>query len=120
MAFVVQPSASKMPSTQLLSAQTSSRAEFIQNVATASIASVMVSVPKIAGADDAGDLSMPTPEEQKQEVSKDTDCIIDVILASKPKKTIKTTLISTLQVSLGFHSVLIELVLASLEKGKLC
>ena len=74
MAFVVQPSASsKMPSTQLLSAQTSSRAEFIQNVATASIASVMVSVPKIAGADDAGDLSMPTPEEQKaQEVSKDT------------------------------------------------
>lgn len=74
MAFVVQPSASSnMPSTQLLSAQTSSRAEFIQNVATASIASVMVSVPKIAGADDAGDLSMPTPEEQKaQEVSKDT------------------------------------------------
>jgi hypothetical protein len=76
-AFVVQPSASKMPSTQSqLLAQTSSRAEFIRNVATASIASVMVSVPKIAGADDAGDLSMPTPEEQKaQEVSKDTDCI---------------------------------------------
>ena len=73
MAFVVQPSASKMPSTQL----SSSRAEFIRNVATASIASVMVSVPKIAGADDAGDLSMPTPEEQKaQEVSKDTDCIM--------------------------------------------
>ncbi len=75
-AFVVQPSASKIPSTQL-SAQTSSRAEFIRNVATASIASVMVSVPKLAGADDAGDLSMPTPEEQKaQEVSKDTDCIM--------------------------------------------
>jgi hypothetical protein len=65
-AFVVQPSASKMPSAQSqLLAQTSSRAEFIRNVATASIASVMVSVPKIAGADDAGDLSMPTPEEQK-------------------------------------------------------
>ena len=75
-AFVVQPSASKIPSTQL-SVQTSSRADFIRNVATASIASVMVSVPKIAGADDAGDLSMPTPEEQKaQEVSKDTDCIM--------------------------------------------
>lgn len=75
-AFVVQPSASKKPSTQL-SEQTSSRAEFIRNVATTSIATVMVSVPKIAGADDAGDLSMPTPEEQKaQEVSKDTDCIM--------------------------------------------
>ena len=69
-AFVVQPSMN-LSSTQL-HAQSFSRAEFVRNVATTSIASVLVSsAPRIAGADDAEDLSMPTAEEQKaQEVSK--------------------------------------------------
>ena len=51
--------------TTTLSAQTSSRAEFLRDVAATSIASVMVSLPGVAAADDAEDLAMPTEEEQK-------------------------------------------------------
>lgn len=46
-----------------LSAQT--RAEFLRDVAATSIASVIVSLPGAATADDAEDLAMPTAEEQK-------------------------------------------------------
>mmetsp|Transcript_25380 Transcript_25380/g.41216 ORF Transcript_25380/g.41216 Transcript_25380/m.41216 type:complete len:140 (+) Transcript_25380:77-496(+) len=61
-AFVVTSTSSI---TTTLSAQTSSRAEFLRDVAATSIASVMVSLPGVAAADDAEDLAMPTEEEQK-------------------------------------------------------
>ena len=63
-AFVVTSTSASTTATKL-SAQTSSRAEFLRDVAATSIASVMVSLPGVAAADDAGDLAMPTEEEQK-------------------------------------------------------
>ncbi len=69
-AFVL-PSASSIPKTQLSAKTSSSRAEFLRDVAATSIASVIVSLPGMASADDTEDLSMPTAEEQKaQDVSK--------------------------------------------------
>mmetsp|Transcript_1090 Transcript_1090/g.1699 ORF Transcript_1090/g.1699 Transcript_1090/m.1699 type:complete len:141 (-) Transcript_1090:3228-3650(-) len=63
-AFVL-PSASSITTTQLSAQTSSSRAEFLRDVAATSIASVIVSLPGVATADDAEDLAMPTAEEQK-------------------------------------------------------
>jgi len=85
-AFVL-PSASSITTTQLSAQTSSSRAEFLRDVAATSIASVIVSLPGVATADDAEDLAMPTAEEQKaQDVSK-------AISIAAMQLSIKTTLI---------------------------
>ncbi len=84
-AFVL-PSASSITTTQLSAQTSSSRAEFLRDVAATSIASVIVSLPGVATADDAEDLAMPTAEEQKaQDVSKDD-------MQHQQQLSIKTTL----------------------------
>lgn len=83
-AFVL-PTTSSSATTSQLSAQT--RAEFLRDVATTSIASVIVSLPGVATADDTDDLAMPTAEEQKAaDVSK------AIIYAAAINISIKTTL----------------------------
>lgn len=99
-AFVVT-STSAITTTKL-SAQTSSRAEFLRDVAATSIASVMVSLPGVAAADDAGDLAMPTEEEQK---AIDVSHTIPVDVALQCSYHTNQPLLSTLQVSLEFNSV---------------
>lgn len=70
-AFVVLSTVSSRSSSTSLSAQISSRAGFLRDVATTSIASVLVTLPRIASAEDAEELLMPTAEEQKvQDVSR--------------------------------------------------
>ena len=100
-AFVVTSTAASTTATKL-SAQTSSRAEFLRDVAATSIASVMVSLPGVAAADDAGDLAMPTEEEQK---AIDVSHTIPVDVALQCSYHTNQPLLSTLQVSLEFNSV---------------
>mmetsp|Transcript_24270 Transcript_24270/g.35997 ORF Transcript_24270/g.35997 Transcript_24270/m.35997 type:complete len:143 (+) Transcript_24270:90-518(+) len=65
-AFVLPSSSStSIPTTQLCAQTSSSRAEFLRDVAATSIASVIVSLPGMATADDTDDLAMPTADEQK-------------------------------------------------------
>jgi TctA family transporter len=63
-AFVLS-SASLNPKTQLSAKTSSSRADFMRDVAATSIASVIASLPGVVNADDTEDLSMPTADEQK-------------------------------------------------------
>mmetsp|Transcript_26826 Transcript_26826/g.40551 ORF Transcript_26826/g.40551 Transcript_26826/m.40551 type:complete len:144 (-) Transcript_26826:56-487(-) len=65
-AFVLpSSSSSSIPTTHLCAQTSSSRAEFLRDVAATSIASVIVSLPGMATADDTDDLAMPTADEQK-------------------------------------------------------